>query len=65
MNHKTHLIWMGVGFVALLILTKFVGASAFLLFFFFCFFMMALMMLGMGHGGDNHGGKGKGGGHEH
>lgn len=58
MNDKTHLIIMGVGFVALLIISKFVGASAFLLFFFFCFFMMALMMLGMGHGGMDHKDKG-------
>ncbi len=65
MNNKTHLIIMGIGFAALLTLSYFTGASAFLLFFFFCFFMMALMMLGMGHGGNNHGGKGQGGGHEH
>ena len=53
MNISKHLIWMAVGFIILLVISKFVGVSAFLLFFFLCFFMMAAMMLGMGHG-DNH-----------
>lgn len=61
MDMKTHVLWMFFGFVVLLIVSKIVGVSAFLLFFFLCFFMMALMMMGMGHGGQ-----GKGGGsHEH
>lgn len=54
MNHgKNHLITMGVGLLALLVISKFVGISAYLLFFFFCFFMMATMMLGMDHGNDD------------
>lgn len=61
MDIKSHVLWMFFGFVVLLIVSKFVGVSAFLLFFFLCFFMMTLMMLGMGH--DDHG---KGGGkHDH
>ncbi|OGL29795.1 hypothetical protein A3D14_00240 [Candidatus Saccharibacteria bacterium RIFCSPHIGHO2_02_FULL_47_12] len=65
MNHgKNHLIVMGIGFAALLILSKFVGASALLLFFFFCLFMMATMMHGMGHD-DHNKGNGKGGRHGH
>jgi hypothetical protein len=57
MNHGTsHLIWMGVAFVALLVIGKVVGVGLFLLFPLFCFFMMAAMMLGMGmgHGDDKH-----------
>ena len=56
MNHGTsHLIWMGVIFVALLVIGKVVGVGLILLFPLFCFFMMAAMMLGMNHGGrDDH-----------
>ena len=54
MNHGTsHLVWMGIGFVALLVIGKIVGIGLILLFPLFCFFMMAVMMLGMGHNSDN------------
>ena len=54
MNHGiSHLVWMGVIFVALLVIGKVVGVGLILLFPLFCFFMMAAMMLGMGHGDDN------------
>ena len=62
MNYKTHLIVMGLGFVALLALGQFIGASIVLVFLFFCMFMMAAMMLGMSH--DDKDGKG-GSGHAH
>lgn len=58
MKHgKNHLYIMGIGFLALIVLSKWVGASALLLFFFFCFFMMAIMMLGMSHDSDDKGSK--------
>lgn len=63
MSYKTHLIVMGLGFVALLALGKFIGASIVAVFLFFCLFMMAAMMLSMDHGGDKDN-KG-GGGHAH
>lgn len=64
MNHgKNHLYIMGAGYLAILLISFWVGASALLLFFFFCFFMMAAIMLGRSHGDHNKGGKG--GGHEH
>lgn len=56
MNRGTsHLIWIGVAFVALLVIGKIVGVGLVLLFPLFCFFMMAVMMLGMGmgHNGDD------------
>lgn len=55
MNHGiSHLVWMGVIFVALLVIGKIVGVGLILLFPLFCFFMMAGMMLGNGHGNMDH-----------
>ncbi len=51
----THLIWMIGGFIALLIVSKFVGVSFFLLLLFFCIFMMGVMILGMGGGPERKG----------
>jgi hypothetical protein len=54
MNHdKRHVLWMGIGFVVVLIAAKFAGVGMLLLFPLFCFFMMAVMMLGMDHGGND------------
>lgn len=65
MNHgKNHLYIMGIGYLAILFISLWIGASAFLLFFFFCFFMMAVMMLSTGRD-DRAKGDGKGGSHEH
>lgn len=59
MNHgKNHLYIMGIAYLAILLLSLWVGAGAFVLFFFFCFFMMAVMMLGMSHSDMNHKDKG-------
>lgn len=61
MNNTRHLLWMGTGFVVLLVLTKFVGNVAILLFPLLCL----AMMFGMGHGNHNNDNKGQGGGHTH
>lgn len=61
MRHDSkHLIWMGAGFVALLVIGKVVGISVILLFLLFCLVMLAAMMLGMNHtkDKDNKGGEG-------
>lgn len=55
MNHgMSHIVWMGVVFVALLVIGKVVGVSLIILFPFFCFFMMVAMMLRMNHSGTDH-----------
>lgn len=54
MNHgKNHLYIMGIGYLAILLISFWAGVSALLLFFFFCFFMMTVMMLGRDHGSDH------------
>ena len=60
MNMRSHTIWMIIGLVLVLVMAKFIGASAFLLFFLLCCLMMVVMMLSMGKDSND-----KPGGHSH